>query len=128
MVTRTYVRVTTLSGDTVSIQRIERGVSRNVRMVSATVSGMASLSVLAVTVGGRLAKSRLLADLDQEDMAAALGLSRATISKWERDITEPSVSQFIAWARITKQPVDQLIDGLPGVECTPRDLNPEPTD
>ncbi|WP_430736352.1 helix-turn-helix transcriptional regulator [Microbacterium esteraromaticum] len=84
------------------------------------------LNVENVTVAGRLKVSRFAVGLDQSQMAALLGVSRTTVSSWERGMTEPNVSQFIGWARITKQPVDQLIDGLPG--CTPRDLNPEPTD
>ena len=89
---------------------------------------MTMMSVEAETVAGRLRASRVLCGLDQSHMAVALGVARTTVSNWERGIYEPNVSQFIAWARMTKQPVYQLIDGLPGVECTPWDSNPEPTD
>lgn len=89
---------------------------------------MTMLNVSVNTVAARLRAARLLAGLDQAEIAHAVGVGRTTVSSWERGFTEPSVSQFIAWARETKQPVDQLIDGLPGVKCTPWDLNPEPTD
>ena len=76
---------------------------------------MTMLNVENMTVAGRLRVARLAVGRDQSEMAMLLGVSRNTVSSWERGITEPNVSQFIAWARETKQPVDQLIDGLPGV-------------
>ena len=105
------------------------------------------LNIDAETVAQRLRASRRAADIDQAEIARTLGVARTTVSNWERGVFEPSVSQFIAWARITRQPVERLIDGLPGVadvpgtqkspgsgralagaSYTPRDLNPEPTD
>lgn len=87
---------------------------------------MTMITITSDALGQRLKLSRLGAGLDQAGMASILGVARTTISSWERGISEPGVSQFITWAQVTKQPVDQLIDGLSG--CTPWDLNPEPTD
>jgi transcriptional regulator with XRE-family HTH domain len=86
---------------------------------------MTLMTVNAMTVGERLRASRLLAGIDQTEMGRIVGASRPTVSNWERGITEPTVSQFLRWAEATKQPADQMIDGL---VCTPWDLNPEPTD
>ena len=87
---------------------------------------MTMMSVRAGTLGERLQTTRVLARIEQGDMAARLGVSRSTVSKWERGITEPTVSMFVRWAQETEQPVEAILDGLE--LCTPRDLNPEPTD
>ena len=84
------------------------------------------LNAPAETVGERLRVARLLAGLDQTEIGHMVGVSRPTVSSWERGLREPSVSQFIAWALATKQPLDRMIEGLP--PCTPWDSNPEPTD
>ena len=102
---------------------------------------MTMLNISAHTVGQRLRAARRAADIDQDTIANTMRVSRSTVSNWERGVFEPTVSQFIAWAKITGQPADQLIEGLEGMRnapvtgesdtgrsYTPRDLNPEPTD
>jgi len=102
---------------------------------------MTMLNIRVHTLAARLRASRRAADIDQHVMASRLGVNRNTVSNWERGLSEPNVSQFLAWAEITGQPVEQLIDGLEGAQnapvtgesdtgrsYTPRDLNPEPTD
>ncbi|WP_419719556.1 helix-turn-helix domain-containing protein [Microbacterium oxydans] len=59
-------------------------------------------------------------------MAPLIGVGSATVSRWERGIAEPSVTQFALWAAATQQPLDRMIEGLEW--CTPSDLNREPTD
>ena len=77
------------------------------------------------TLAERLRRARLLAGLEQRELAEQLGVNRATISLWENGHTEPSASNFVRWAIATGQPLEWLADG---VKYTPRDLNPEPTD
>ncbi|WP_336630781.1 MULTISPECIES: helix-turn-helix transcriptional regulator [unclassified Microbacterium] len=69
-----------------------------------------------ITLNGTLTLGRLLslyrqtAGIDQTQMGALVGASRATISAWETDGREPSFSQVVAWARITGQPLDALVE------------------
>ena len=69
-----------------------------------------------ITLNGELALGQLLqmfrqmSGIDQTEMGQLIGASRPTISAWERGMREPSFSQVVAWARITGQPLDALID------------------
>ncbi|MGN7978119.1 helix-turn-helix domain-containing protein [Microbacterium sp. 22195] len=85
------------------------------------------MTVLTDTLGERLAGARRLAGVGQDEMGLYVGASRPTVSKWERNITEPTVSQLILWARKTNQPVEAILDGL-NVVCASRDSNPQPSD
>lgn len=55
------------------------------------------------TFGDRLAKARRHAGMEQGDMAKALGVSRPTISTWERDESQPRHLFEVAqqWADLT---------------------------
>ncbi len=59
----------------------------------------------------RLRRSRLVAGLDQEQLAAALGYNRNTISAWERGVNEPPFSAVARWARLTGTSLDWLAYG-----------------
>lgn len=54
-----------------------------------------------------------------------VGVSHATAGKWERGISEPSVTQFILWARATGQPVERLIGGIAETTKAPVDFSTE---
>lgn len=62
-----------------------------------------------MSLGRVLQLFRQMADIDQTDMGHRIGVSRPTISAWERDTREPSFSQVVAWASITGQPLDALV-------------------
>lgn len=64
------------------------------------------------TLSERLRRARLLAGLEQKDVAAALGVNRATVSLWETGKTEPSASNFVRWAQLTGQPIEWLAEGV----------------
>jgi transcriptional regulator with XRE-family HTH domain len=70
------------------------------------------MNVAVDTLGGRLRAARMIRGLDQDEIGALVGASRPTVSKWERDKTEPTVSQLILWSRATQQPVEAILDGL----------------
>lgn len=70
----------------------------------------------------RLAKARTSSGLEQSELAAMTGISRATISAVENGHREPSRSTTNLWALATGVPVVWIETGY-----TPRDLNPEPT-
>lgn len=53
------------------------------------------------TLGDKIAKARRNAGLEQADLAANVGVSRALVSKWERDLSEPTVSQARSIAAAT---------------------------
>ncbi|MFD8769545.1 helix-turn-helix transcriptional regulator [Microbacterium oxydans] len=72
-------------------------------MTTITINGTLSLGEL-------LALYRQMSGLDQHQMGERVGASRPTISAWERGLREPSFSQVVAWAQITAQPIDALID------------------
>ncbi|TQM25101.1 helix-turn-helix transcriptional regulator [Microbacterium kyungheense] len=66
----------------------------------------------AWTLVDRLKKSRLLAGLEQSDLADACGVSRNTISNWETGRSEPSASAFVRWARTTGVTLEWLAEGI----------------
>jgi transcriptional regulator with XRE-family HTH domain len=72
----------------------------------------------SMTLGRLLGFYRQAAGIDQTEMGKRIGASRATISAWEGDHREPTFSQVVAWARITGQPLDSLVEAasVPGSE------------
>lgn len=65
------------------------------------------------TVGDRLRKAREKAGLDQEQFAHEIGVSRGTVSNYERadsvaDLKKPFL---MAWAMRTDVPFDWLVSG-----------------
>lgn len=68
-------------------------------MTAHAVSGEANWHV-----GDDIRKARLNAGLEQAELAERIGVSRPTLSKWERGKSEPTISQFRAIARETEQP------------------------
>lgn len=63
------------------------------------------------SLGERLAEARRDAGLDQENMAELLGVSRAAVSLWEQDRTQPRnyMRTMERWAEVTNVPVDWLL-------------------
>ena len=84
----------------------------------------------------RLRASRLLADLEQDEIAERIGVSRGTVSNWERGRSEPGATFFVRWAHATGVSLDWLAAGINdetptadamGVsESRPRESNPRP--
>lgn len=66
------------------------------------------------SLGDRLAKSRKMAGIRPEEMAARLGYSRKTskMSRWENDHEIPRMAVIVAWAQITGVDAEWLLDGL----------------
>ena len=88
---------------------------------------MTMIQIEAATVPEILRATRALSGLTVREIAPMIGVSHATISAWERGQGEPSVTHFLRWALATKQPAQQLLDGL-NVKCASRDSNPQPSD
>ena len=63
-----------------------------------------------MTLGNHLYNARKKSGLSQEDVAAKLGVSRQTISKWELDETLPDIRQAKSLALLYHLSLDELID------------------
>lgn len=66
------------------------------------------LAALTWTLGDKIAKARRYAGLEQDELGAAVGVSRALVSKWERDKSEPTISQVRLVAQATGVSFDWL--------------------
>ena len=80
----------------------------------------ATLNDTGMALSSRLRTTRLLAHLDQQQIADKLGVARTTVSTWERGETEPSATNFVLWALITGQPLEWLAEGV----VRPKGLEP----
>ena len=63
-----------------------------------------------MTLGNHLYNARKKSGLSQEDVAAKLGVSRQTISKWELDETLPDIRQAKRLAVLYHLSLDELVD------------------
>ncbi len=62
-------------------------------------------------VGQRLCAYRKERNMSQEEMAAILNVSRQTISKWENGETLPDIYNAVAFAKMFRITLDELILG-----------------
>lgn len=85
----------------------------------------------------RLILSREVAGVEQAQVAEILGVSRTTISNYERGYTSPRRATLLAWAMATGVDADWLMTGAEspapsgpggGAEWAPRGSNPRPAD
>lgn len=88
------------------------------------MASMTTIQIQADTVPEILRATRALAGLTTREIAPMVGVSHGTVSSWERGVSEPSVTQFLLWAQATKQPAQQLLDGLKVSHL--RESNPRP--
>ncbi len=63
--------------------------------------------------GEQLRQLRRQRQLTQEDVAEALGVSRQSVSAWEKGISQPTVANLSALARLYDLPLDALAGGAP---------------
>lgn len=66
--------------------------------------------------GKRIQQLRRGKSLTQEQMAAALGVTGAAVSKWETDAAMPDVAMLCPLARLLGTTVDSLLDFRPALE------------
>jgi transcriptional regulator with XRE-family HTH domain len=64
------------------------------------------------TLGDYMYKARKDAKLEQKQVAALIGVSRALVSRWENDLSEPSYRRLVKFAEITNFPLDVLLAAI----------------
>lgn len=64
------------------------------------------------SLGRKIKTARILADMKQDDIAIACGVSRSAVGQWEKGDTEPSATKLILVARATEQPLGWFAEGL----------------
>ncbi len=57
---------------------------------------------IRMSIGNTLKSRRVALNIKQQDLAEQLGVTDQTVSKWERDITEPKASQVYQLSQILK--------------------------
>lgn len=67
-----------------------------------------------MTLGEKLARLRKARGMSQEQLAAALGVSRQAVSKWELGETVPDVSRVVAMSELFGVTTDYLLKDGPG--------------
>ena len=60
-------------------------------------------------VGGRLRTARRSAGLTQKQLAERLGVEPITVSRWEREVTTPSLPRLRRIAEVTETTVSDLV-------------------
>lgn len=64
-----------------------------------------------MSLGNNIYTLRAKADLSQEELAAKLGVSRQSVSKWETDASVPDVDKLIQLSKIFEITLDELVNG-----------------
>ena len=95
--------------------------------MSTVIDARERFHVPSFTLADRLVKARADAGLSQERMGELLGCSRRTIVRYESKGRVPR-SVVLAYHVATHTDLGWLETGKLPDWCTPRDLNPEPTD
>lgn len=57
---------------------------------------MESITYHGISMGGKLYSLRMAKRMSQEQLAAVLGISPAAVSKWERNLSKPSIELLLA--------------------------------
>lgn len=75
---------------------------------------------LAWTLGDRLRKTRVDAQLGTDEMAYLLHQHRNSVSKWERGVSKPPIRKLMAWADVIAEYGDiDVEDVLKFLEVSP---------
>lgn len=77
--------------------------------------------------GAKLQKLRKAAGMTQEQLAAALEVSRQAVSKWETDEATPDTEKLVRIARLFDASLDEMLLDRPVEKCEPQPCaNPQP--
>ena len=64
-----------------------------------------------MTLGERIRALRIKQNLSQEDLAAALEVSRQSVSKWETDASTPDLDKLVKLSEVFHITLDELVRG-----------------
>lgn len=67
--------------------------------------------ILEMTIGNTIKDKRISLNIKQDDLAEQVGVTVQTVSKWERDITEPKASQVHQLSKILKLSEKEICQG-----------------
>ena len=71
---------------------------------------------MTIEVANRLLDLRKKSGMSQEELAEKLGISRQSVSKWERAESSPDTDNLIALAQIYGVSLDELLMGKEKLE------------
>lgn len=100
-----------LTGPTTSWRKVELDLQRLHGSELLDTIGRRSLPDVKSRIGQNLTEARLLAGLSQEDAAAAIPASQATISRYESGDRTPSVRSLLALSQAYGVSVQHLLEG-----------------
>lgn len=75
---------------------------------------MESITYHGISMGGKLYSLRMAKRMSQEQLAAVLGISSAAVSKWERDLSKPSIELLWALADLFACSIAAALAGASG--------------
>ncbi len=64
-----------------------------------------------MTIGNRIVKLRKDLQLSQEDLAAKIGVTRQSVSKWETDACAPDAYNLMSLAEVLQTSVEYIVTG-----------------
>lgn len=75
-----------------------------------------------MTLGDKIIELRKKKNLTQEQLSERLGISRQTLSNWEKDMTKPDIEQAVEIARYFKISLDDLTDNKLEIDCAKKNI------
>ena len=70
---------------------------------------MESIKYYGVAIGGKIYSLRMAKRMSQEQLAAVLNISPAAVSKWERNLSKPSIEMLWALSDFFECSIDELV-------------------
>ena len=75
-----------------------------------------------MTLGNKIVELRKKQNLTQEQLSEKLGVTRQTLSNWEKDITNPDITQAKNIASFFKISLDDLTDNKLEINCSKKNI------
>ena len=75
-----------------------------------------------MSLGENIYKLRTGKRMSQEDFAAAMEVSRQSVSKWENDMAVPELEKLIKMSKLFGLSLDELVDNMPSQQ-TPEPIS-----
>lgn len=75
-----------------------------------------------MTLGNKIVELRKKRNLTQEQLSEKLGITRQTLSNWEKDITNPDIIQAKNISSFFKITLDDLTDNKLEINCSKKNI------